>query len=689
MEKVTREHLGRQAYVYVRQSTLSQLERNVESRRVQEKLVERAQELGWREPVLVDDDLGCTASGVVKRAGFEKMLAAVCAGEVGAIFAFEASRLARNGREWHTLLEMCALVDTILIDTESVYDPKVANDRLLLGVKGTLSELELGLFRARSQAAIREKAKRGEFFGLVPVGYRKGKEGGLEKEPDSRVQRAIEFVFEKFPKFGSIRQLVRWMREEQIEIPRKAQNTDDSPISWRPPTQAAISSMLNNPIYAGAYAYGKTKRRTVVENGRKRVIIRRCSDPKDWEILIPNNHSKYISWEQYERNIEMLASNVNMKGKMKSGGVRGGASIYAGILRCGECGRRVLVSYSGSHSKSIRYTCGTNSRNDDGRRCLSFSANVLEEKITFELLETISPFGVEASLEAARKLSAEEDAVREQKELALTEAQYRSQLAQKQYDEVDPSNRLVAGELERRWNEALQKVARLEEELRTLRVQEPLSADEQEALMELGEDFSSVWNHPETSSETKKRIARLLVKEVVLFDEQTKVRAIVHWQGGVHTEVVAPRLTYRDSSSPTDTDTVSLIQALARQMPDQHIARTLNRLKISTAKGLTWNEARVRAIRHGYKIEVYREGEREKRGECNMFEAAKELGVDRRVISQLIDSGLLNASQSCRYAPWVIKKRDLRSEKIQHYLNSGRIPSPCAENQNQLSLQIQ
>lgn len=689
MEKITNNHLSRTAYVYIRQSTLGQLQRNVESRRVQERLVVRARELGWSAPKIIDDDLGTSASGAVERVGFERLLAEVCAGSVGAVFAFEASRLARNGREWHTLLEMCAVVDTMLIDTEAIYDPKVANDRLLLGLKGTFSELELGLFRARSHAAMREMAKRGELHRLVAVGYRKTKKGILEKEPDLRVQRAIEFVFEKFPEFGSVRQLVRWMREEGVKIPRKERNTDNSGICWSLPTQSAVSYMLKHPVYAGAYTFGRSKRRTVLEQGRKRVIIKNCSDPKEWEILIKDKHPGYISWEEYERNVQMLRQNVNMKGAWTPGGIRGGASVFAGILRCGECGRKMLVNYSGSHCRSIRYSCSTNCRNDDGKRCLSFSANKLEGVLTQQLLETVSPLGVKAALEAIELLNAEGCALREQHELALVQARYESERAWQQYNTADPLNRLVADELERRWNEALEAAARLEEELESLEPHAPVSDEERGKLLALGEELGVVWDDPATSSELKKRIARLLVKEIVLFDEASTIKAIVHWQGGEHTEIKVPRLTYRDSSSPTDASTVEIIRALARQTPDKFITGVLNRLKIRTAKGLTWNEARVRAIRCGYNIAVYQEGEREERGELNMVEAAKELGVDRGVIVRLIKGGYLPAWQVCKHAPWVIKRDDLYSTAVQNALKQRRFYVPCAEDQKQISLEFQ
>ncbi len=688
MDKITPCHLSRLAYVYVRQSTLGQLQHNTESRRVQERLLDRARSLGWNSPRLIDQDLGSSASGVVERAGFERLLAAVCAGEVGAIFAFEASRLARNGREWHTLLEMCSLVDTLLIDTETVYDPKLANDRLLLGVKGTLSELELGLFRARSQAAVREKAQRGEYYSSVAVGYRKTKDGKLEKEPDLRVQRALEFVFEKFPQFGSARQLTRWLRQEGVKIPRKESVGDDSPILWDLPTQSAVTSLLRNPVYAGAYAYGRSKCRAVLEAGRKRIVMQHFSDPKDWAILIREHHPGYMSWEQYERNTAMLEQNVNMKGRMGEGGVRGGASVFAGILRCGACGRKVLVSYSGSQGRSIRYSCSTNCRHEDGKRCAAFSANRLERVLTEQLLETVSPLGVEAAMQAAELLSGRSRTLREQRELELTQARYESERARQQYNAVDPLNRLVAGELERRWNQALQRVAELEEALRAVVVEPDLSLEEREDLLGLGSELGRVWNDPETPGELKKRIARLLVKEVVVFDERNRIRAVVHWQGGAHTELTVGRLSFRDSASPTATDTVEIIRGLARQLSDRLITQVLNRLKIPTAKGHTWNEARVRAIRHGYQIAVYEEGEREGRGELNMLEASRELKVDRGVIRALIEAGVLPASQVCQCAPWVIRREDLLSPKVQRALQQGRFHSSCAKNQNQLSLQI-
>jgi hypothetical protein len=425
-----------------------------------------------------------------------------------------------------------------------------------------------------------------------------------------------------------------------------------------------------------------------VEGGHKRVVMQNFSDPQQWAILIRDHHPRYISWEQYERNLAMLNQNVNMKGHMREGGVRGGASVFAGVVRCGACGRKVLVSYSGVQARSIRYSCSTNCRQDDGKRCLAFSANMLERAMSDHLLETVSPFGVEAAIEAANLLASQSRTLQEQRELELTQTRYESERARQQYDAVDPLNRLVAGELERRWNQALQRVAELEEAFGAVVVEPRLSTEEREKLIGLGSDLADVWKDPETSGELKKRIARMLVKEVVVFDERERIRAVVHWQGGAHTEVKVARLSLRDSGRPTAMDTVEIIRGLARQLPDRFITRVLNRLRIPTAKGHTWNEARVRAIRHGYEIAVYQEGEREGRGELNMLEAARELKVDRGIIRALIESGHLPASQVCAYAPWVIRREELMSPKVQRALLQEGHHFPCAKNQNQLSLEI-
>jgi DNA invertase Pin-like site-specific DNA recombinase len=342
MNKITAEHLARDAYVYVRQSTADQLLNNPESRRRQYALVERARSLGWENVIVVDDDLGRSGSGQ-RRPGFERLLAAICAGTAGAVFAIEASRLARNGRDWHTQLEFCAFVNTLIIDEDGVSDPRVINDRLLLGLKGAFSELELAMFRQRSREALRLKAARGELHTTAAIGYRRGADGRLEQDPDRRIHETLSMVFRKFGEIGSVRQLALWLRQEGIEMPVAVYSPQGRTVQWRPPHYHAVHRLLTNPVYAGAYVFGRTGSRVRFEGGRKVVIYGVARRREEWEVLIRDHHDGYISWDEYDRNQKVIAGNANMKGTMVAGSVRKGGGLLVGLLRCGRCGRRLKV----------------------------------------------------------------------------------------------------------------------------------------------------------------------------------------------------------------------------------------------------------------------------------------------------------------------------------------------------------
>lgn len=324
MNKITAEHLARDAYVYVRQSTADQLLNNPESRRRQYALVERARSLGWENVIVVDDDLGRSGSGQ-RRPGFERLLAAICAGTVGAVLAIEASRLARNGRDWHTLLEFCAFVNTLIIDEDGVSDPRLINDRLLLGLKGTFSELELSMFRQRSREALRLKAARGELHTTAAIGYRRGTDGRLEQDPDRRIHETLSMMFRKFSEVGSVRQLALWLRQEGIDLPVAVYGPQGRAVQWRPPRYHAVHRLLTNPVYAGVYAFGRTGSRVRFEDGRQVIIHGVTRRREEWEVLIRDHHDGYISWEEYDRNQKIIAGNANMKGTMVAGSVRKGA----------------------------------------------------------------------------------------------------------------------------------------------------------------------------------------------------------------------------------------------------------------------------------------------------------------------------------------------------------------------------
>src|SRR6201997_1063575 len=470
MNKITPEHLAREAYVYVRQSTPDQLLNNPESRRRQYALVARARSLGWEHVIVIDDDLGRSGGGQL-RPGFERLLAAICAGTAGAVLAIEASRLARNGRDWHTLLEFCAFVNSLIIDEDGIYDPRLVNDRLLLGLKGTFSELELSIFRQRSQEALRLKAARGELYTTVAIGYRRSADDRLEQDPDRRIREALSLVFRKFSEIGSVRQLALWLRQEGIDLPIAVYGRQGRTVQWRPPRYNTVHRLLTNPVYAGAYVFGRTGSRARLDGGRKVITHGVARQREEWEVLIRDHHDGYISWGEYDRNQKMIASNANMKGAMVPGAVRNGDGLLAGLLRCGHCGRKLKILHNARHG--ARYICCKEAGSSADQKGIVFSNGRIDAAVSAEVLRAISPLALEAALQLiADREQAGAERLR-QCELALEQARYEGTHARRQYDAVDPDNRLVAGELERRWNECLATVARLEEQMEHLRHEQP------------------------------------------------------------------------------------------------------------------------------------------------------------------------------------------------------------------------
>jgi len=674
MNKITPEHLAREAYVYVRQSTADQLLNNPESRRRQYALVARAHELGWEQVIVIDEDLGRSGGGQV-RPGFERLLAAICDGTAGAVLAIEASRLARNGRDWHTLLEFCAFVNSLIIDEDGIYDPRLINDRLLLGLKGTFSELELSIFRQRSREALRLKAARGELYMLVAIGYRRGADDRLEQDPDRRIREALSLVFRKFSDIGSVRQLALWLRQEGIDLPVAVYGPQGRAVQWRPPRYHMVHRLLTNPIYAGAYVFGRTGSRVRLEGGRKVIVRGFVRRREEWEVLIRDHHNGYISWEEYDRNQKIIAGNANMKGTMVAGSVRNGGGILVGLLRCGHCGRKLKVLHHAR--RDTRYICNREMDYASDKKCIAFNNMRVDAAVSAEVLRAISPLGIDAALQLiADREQASGERLR-QSEMALQQARYEVTHARRQYDAVDPDNRLVASELERRWNERLAAASRLEEQIRSLQNEQPrvLCDDERATLLALADDLPRLWNHPAASSETRKRILRAVLKEIIVTVEASRLRLVLHWQGGDHTRLEVAKNRTGQNRWKTDVETVQLVRDLARILPDHSIAPLLNRLGIRSAKGQSWTQLRVRNFRSVHRITVYREGERAARRELILTEAASCLGVHRMTIIRLIRDGLLPARQTCVGAPYVIQEEDLDRPAVRRALAAGRAVS--------------
>jgi DNA invertase Pin-like site-specific DNA recombinase len=688
--KITPDHLARGAFIYIRQSTVDQLANNHESRLRQYGLADRARALGWTDVTVIDDDLGRSGSGV-SRPGFERLLAAICEGRVGAVFAIEASRLARNGRDWHTLIEFCGLVGTVIVDEDGTYEPRHPNDRLLLGMKGTMSELELSLLRARSMEALKQKARRGELFFTVAVGYVKAGRDKIEMDPDLRVREAIGLVFTRFAEMQSIRQVFLSLRGDQIALPYiNSKSSGQHQLLWKLPVYATVNNLLTNPVYAGAYAFGRTGSRVMIENGRKRILRGYRKNRSDWAVLLADHHEGYLSWPDYERNQRLIADNANGKGMMVRGAVRKGEALLTGLLRCGHCGRRLLVSYNGTKGDVGRYNCDATRSNPGADPCISFGALRVDEAVGAEIVRLLQPLGVEAAVRAITECEHQSGEKQRQLELALEQARYEAARARRQYDTVDPDNRLVAGELERRWNTALAAVRALEEELEALLRQRPaaLSAEERQRLLQMGADLEAAWHHPAANAVTRKRIVRVVLREVVARVEDDQIQLLLHWQGGDHTRLTVRKNRRGQTRWSVEPETMELIRACARLMPDKAIAGLLNRTGKRTGRLNGWTQSRVRSFRNTHGIAVYADGEWAERGEVTLTEAARILNLNPLTVLRQIHAGIIPAEQYCKGAPWVIKRRSIEDPDLVERVKMCR-KGPSSSNPDQKTLVFQ
>ena len=689
MSKIQKDHLDRAAYIYVRQSTIGQVEQNLESQRRQYALVDRAKDLGWRDIRVVDEDLGRSGGGQIERQGFETLLADVCQGQVGGVFAIEASRLARNGHDWHRLLEFCQIVDTLIIDHDGIYDPKHPNDRLVLGLKGTMSEVELSMFRQRSQEAIRQMARRGEYYTRLAEGYVLGEGGVLEKDPDERVQRTMTLLFEKFQELGSARQMFLWFRQEEIKLPRRI---GKAPVEFIAATPWLITRVLKDPVYAGVYAFGRTSRQVILDKGRKRVVKKRCDRPEDWQVLLRDHHEAYISWSEYLKNLETLMQNRNQLGVAVRGAARNGKGLLAGLVRCGHCGKKMRVNYGGRstrNSAAVYYQCTASQREAIGKQiCSLFGGITVEQAVVDGVLAALDPVQMEALTQAEERLTKARTEKRQQLELEVEQARFEADRCRRQYDAVEPENRLVARNLEHRWDEALAAVNRLQETLSKLDpAPPPLSKREKDEFRQLAWDLPRLWHHEAAPFELKKRILRAIIKEIVVYVETTDLRVLVHWQGGQHTELNLQKRKTGQTRWKTNESTLELIEQLARLMSDKQIAAQLNRMGIKSAKGHSWTRSRVGNFRTDNGITNYTPGERQARGELTIEQVAAKLGVSYSTVQRMVRRKQLPGHQICPGAPWIIRSEDvdaLHSDN-RHDRESDGAPSSRASVQQNLA----
>ena len=668
-EKIHSQHLARKAMLYIRQSSAYQVTHNLEGQKLQYAMQQRLRELGWREIEVIDEDLGRSAAGTQTRAGFERMVAEVCLGRVGAVAAREVSRFARNSREWQQLVEVCRVVDTVLIDQQMVYAPRASNDRLLLGLKGSLNEYELDLLRQRSLEARRAKAKRGELIIIAPVGYRKTDEQRLEKDPDLRVQEAIRLVFDQFEKIGSVRQTLLWFLEHGLQLPAAAPRGQ---IHWKRPSYGTVYLILTSPTYGGAYAYGKTESTTHYVGGEARQYDRR-KPREQWLVLIPNAHEGYVSWEEFERIQRTISANARGSGQV--GAAREGRAILGGLLRCRRCASKLTLHYTGGQHDAPRYTCHRAWLDKGQARCISFGGTRVDAAVTQEVLRAVQPAAIEASIMACEEEAKKRDEVLAALQRDLQAARYAAQRAQRQFDAADPENRLVADELERRWNQALQRVREVEGriEQHCLSVGTVPSAGVEE-FADLAAQLEAIWHQPDADVRLKKRITRSLIHEVVVDMDTTssEIVLVIHWKGGVHTGVRVPRRRRGQNMTHTSKETIDAVRMLARICPDRLITGVLNRNGLRTGRGNYWTQERVTALRSYHQIPAYAIESCENEGWMTLTQTAALIGVSPKTLRLAVERNEFKAEHPLADGPWIFNKNTLDTNAVAELVARAR-----------------
>ena len=510
------------------------------------------------------------------------------------------------------------------------------------------------------------------------------------EESDRRIAEAIGLVFTKFTEMQSVRQVHLWFRHERIPLPAATYGVEGRLIEWKLPVYNTILHIVTNPIYAGAYAFGRTGSRVSIETGRKKVVRGFKKERKDWEVLIPNDHEGYLSWADYERNLSLIADNANGKNPMSRGALRRGEALLAGLLRCGHCGRKLHVAYSGKDGNTGRYHCQGGFINHGGDRCISFGGMRIDRDVAAEVIERLQPLGIESALAAQAARSRASEDKRRQVELALEQARYEVGRARRQYDVVDPDNRLVAAELETRWNERLAVVRNLETELEGLATSPAtdLTPADRERLMTLGVDLQRAWTSPGVTPETRKRIVRTLIDEIVVRVEDNALELVIRWHGGDHSALKVKKNRTGQHRWSAAAATVDLVRVLARQMPDKAIASVLNRAGKTTGRGNGWTQSRVCSLRSHNAIATYCEGERRERGEVTLDEAAAALSVSPSTVRRLIKDGQLAASQLCKGAPWIIRAADLVRADVKRAATARRLRRPPSGDPLQKELEL-
>lgn len=651
--KILGRHHERLAVVYVRQSSLHQVQQNQESTQLQYGLVHTAERLGWsRERILViDDDLGISGASSEGRSGFQRLLSEVALDHVGLILGVEMSRLARSCKDWYQLLELCALFGTLIGDLDGLYDPSSYNDRLLLGLKGTMSEAELHILQQRMHQGAMQKARRGELVNLVPAGYVRRPSGEVSFDPDEQVQSVVRAVFEQFERLGSVGTVLRYLLAKRIQLPVRANSgPDKGRLRWRRPSKSTLRNMLRHPIYAGAYSYGRSSRDKQPGKKRRR---HRWLPPDQWQVLLRDRYPAYISWEQYERNVAQLKDN---RSRYESRGtIRQGAALLTGLVVCGHCGARMMTHHSG---KSIqpRYACCSARVNYGDPECQSLAARAVDEEVVRLALLALAPSSLEVSLQVAADWQKERQQADAQWQYRLQRAQFEADRARRQYNAVEPENRLVCRTLELEWEQTLRARRELQEEYERFLRDEPkaLTSAEQDEIRQLAADVPAIWHSTTTTDVERKGILRQILDKVVIqIEGQSEwIEARLHWAGGHQTYTRFRRPVAKLTQLSEWPELQQHILALkAEGRTAQEIAEQLNREGRTSPHLKPFTASTIRAALSRRGLTTVRRGTSEepitlREGERFASDLARELGVRPPLVYAWIKSGRLPGRQA-------------------------------------------
>jgi DNA invertase Pin-like site-specific DNA recombinase len=660
------------AYVYVRQSTAAQVEFNRESTDRQYKLAQRAIGLGWqkKQVKIIDEDLAQSGASTSQRGGFTMMTSEVALGRVGLILSLEVSRVARNNTDWYRLLDLCSVTDTLIGDEDGLYHPGLFNDRLLLGLKGTMAEAELHVIRARLEGGIRNKAARGELRRGLPVGFIWGdQDGEVLMHPDQAVTGAIHTVFEKFSQMGSVRQVWLWFQSQDLRFPLQTNTLPE--IKWVAASYHAVHSVLTNPVYAGVYAYGKTRQESFVdETGHVKKRVKRLPQSQ-WAVLIHDHHKGFIDWETYEMIQARIAKNTRPAAHQATGAIREGAALLQGLATCGKCGRRLKVYYQGKYSTPGYYCAANNIVEGRAKHCMRIGGVKIDDAVATIFLEAITPAAMEAVILAEKNVDADHDAALAQYQLQIERLQYETERAERRYRAVEPENRLVARTLEAQWERCLNQLNDAKSELDRRHQQRPkrLTSEQRSHIRSLSEDLSLVWYAPSTNHRDKKELLQILLEEVniAINREEGTAHLILRWKKGFISEITVDVRQKRIPPIRTEQDTIELVRRLAVHYPDAVIAGILNRQGRKTARGDRFTVNKVGNLRRYWKIPRFKATKAPCDGELvTIKKAADILGVAASTVHRWLTDGFIAGEQITPGAPWRIRMTDsLRAQFVE------------------------